>query len=156
MVRIGELTFESSVNYGHKTISIVIPSDTSVSDIVELRAAELLEIVNDGVVEGSYRLVGWLRDERILNGILFTWQTVAQDEVDSIKQQVQTLQSSLNTTNVELSTARTDLVNLRNALQELADEIDAGNYSVALELLHILLGDDSGDEDNQEESGQED
>ena len=135
MIRIGSLTFEGNIKFGQKTIAIIVPSDISDSDISLLKTATLLEIVNGEEITGSYHLESWLSIEKLWNGLLFTWQTVSQDEVDILRNQVQGLLNSLNNTNQDLS-------NLRTALQDLANKIDAGDYSAAQDIINILLGED--------------
>ena len=135
MVRIGELTFNSNVSFGTKTISIIIPSDTSDNDITILKAADTLEIIDNEEVVATYRLTGWLRMEKVWNGILFTWQTISQDDVDVLKERVTELQGDLSNTNI-------DLANLTETVEEIAEAIERGDYAEAKAILNILLGEE--------------
>ena len=143
MVKVGGLTYESNVNFGQKTISIIIPNETTDNDISVLKAATTLEIMSNGETVGTYKLNGWLREEKLWNGILFTWQTISQDEVEVLTERVTALQADLTSTN-------TDLANLTETVQELAEAIEEGDYAEAQALLDILLGEGTSDESEPE------
>lgn len=145
MIKIGELTFDSSVSYGQKAISIVVPADTTAENIEVLKNATLLEIINDGVTEGSYRLVTWQRIEKVMAGIMFTWQTVSADEIDTLKAQVQTLQTNLGNTTTALTSAQEEITTIMAAVEDIQDLIERGEISEAKAILDILLGEEESE-----------
>lgn len=145
MIRIGDYTFEGNVNFGQKSISIVVPLSTPDEVFAALKTATTLEIVNGDTVDGSYRLVDWKGQEKLWNGILFTWQTVSADEVDTLKEQVQTLQGDLGVTTAALNVTQRNLANLTSAVEDIAHAIEEGDLAEAKAILDILLGEESSE-----------
>lgn len=145
MIKIGELTFDSSISYGQKTISIVVPGDMTTENIETLKNATLLEIVNDGVTIGSYRLETWQRIEKTMSGILFTWQTISADEISALKVQVRNLQTDLGNTTSALNSAQEEITTIMAAVEDIQDLIERGEIAEAKAILDILLGEEESE-----------
>ena len=155
MIRIGQITFEGNIRFGQKEISVIVPQNIAGANEEALKSAELLEIVNNEEVVGSYRLTDWKSEEKTLYGVLFTWQTVSQDVVDTLTAQINELRGDLASTNNSLNEARGDLNEINSALVDISEAIAEGNYSEAQAIIDILLGGDTDEEEEPEGEGGE-
>ena len=125
MFRIAGHVFEGAINFcalnSGKGIAVVVPADTSVSVMEQLKNATLIEVLDSGdEVIGSYRLTGWRKMETVNAngepGMMITWSTVNLDELDTLKDKVTALEAE----NAQLQTDNADLT---AAIFELAEII---------------------------------
>ena len=125
MFRIAGHVFEGAINFcalnSGKGIAVVVPADTSVSVMEQLKNATLIEVLDTGdEVIGSYRLTGWRKMETVNAngepGMMITWSTVNLDELDTLKDKVTALEAE----NAQLQTDNADLT---AAIFELAEII---------------------------------
>ena len=125
MFRIAGHVFEGAINFcalnSGKGIAVVVPADTSVSVMEQLKNATLIEVLDAGdEVIGSYRLTGWRKMETVNAngepGMMITWSTVNLDELDTLKDKVTALEAE----NAQLQTDNADLT---AAIFELAEII---------------------------------
>lgn len=125
MFRIAGHVFEGAINFcalnSGKGIAVVVPADTSVSVMEQLKNATLIEVLDSGnEVIGSYRLTGWRKMETVNangeQGMMITWSTVNLDELDTLKDKVTALEAE----NAQLQADNADLT---AAIFELAEII---------------------------------
>lgn len=115
MFVIAGMSFEGQLKYTAKTIAATVPMGLTEEQLIAIRDAKMIEIVNNEELVAQYTLVNWSAIEKVGNGIQFTWQTFYADDVDTMKQQISSLTAQLeeaNAANEELTVALLELAEI--------------------------------------------
>lgn len=116
MYRIAGMTFEGALRFEPDRIYAVLPSDLTEAQLGSLKAASVIEIVEDETVRASYDLVNWASIENTGTAISMSWFRYSLQALDQIQSTVDTHTETLNENAVEL----TDIL---DAITELGDLI---------------------------------
>lgn len=155
MYRIAGMTFEGALRFEPERIHARIPSEVTEEQIGLLKAAKLIEIINDGEVVASYNLINWAAMENDGDWINMSWFRYSTDRMEGIENRLAEQGLAISEQEITISSHSETLTEhdgelsshseaLSDNAVELSDILDA--ITELGDLIALLIPDDNEEE----------